>query len=189
MKRKCKQCKEFVNEGIKTPTGFFCCFEHALEFAKMKSQKTKDKAAKQKAKQERAEQKERKEKAKSKGDWLALAQKAFNAYIRARDQNEPCISCGRHFTCLATAGHFLTVGARPEHRFNKDNCHRQCVRCNHFLSGNVAQYRLNLIKKIGLERVESMERDHKPKHYSVEDLKDLIKKYKSKLKKELLNER
>lgn len=174
-KYKCKKCKEFFVDTVRTPAGRFCSISHAIEYAKEKQKADKEKA-------ERKQQKERKEKARSKGDWLALAQKAFNAYIRARDQNEPCISCGKIFTCQAHAGHFLTVGARPEHRFNEDNCHRQCVRCNHFLSGNVAQYRKRLIKKIGLERVESMERDHTPKHYTIEQIKEIIKTYKQKIK-------
>ena len=182
MKRKCKQCKEFAKEGIKTPAGFFCCVEHAIDFARAKIQKAKEKAIKQKARKERAELKERKQKAKSKGDWTDKLQAIFNHYIRERDKDQPCISCGTYFTCQAHAGHYLTVGARPEHRFNENNCHRQCVRCNHFLSGNVAQYRLNLIEKIGLKQVEQMEQDHTPKHYSINDLQDLIKKYKNKLK-------
>ena len=48
-------------------------------------------------------------------------------------------------------------------------------------------YRINLIKKIGLDKVEWLEGQHEPKKYTCEDLKEIELKYKQKLK-ELLNE-
>ncbi len=44
-------------------------------------------------------------------------------------------------------------------------------------------YRVNLIEKIGLERVEFLERkDHPPLKLTIEQIKDLIKVYKAKCK-------
>ncbi len=69
------------------------------------------------------------------GYYKAQAQKAFNAYIRARDAGLPCISCGEtnppdlhggQWDC----GHFKTVGAYPELRFEERNAHKQCKSCN-----------------------------------------------------------
>jgi hypothetical protein len=46
----------------------------------------------------------------------------------------------------------------------------------------VALYRVNLVKLIGLERVERLEGPHPAKHYSIDDLKDIKETYKRKLK-------
>ncbi|TCK68080.1 NinG protein, partial [Lonepinella koalarum] len=68
-------------------------------------------------------------------------------------------------------------------RFNEDNCHKQCQPCNTHLSGNITEYRINLVQKIGLERVEWLERkDHKPLKLSVDEIKELIRVYKAKCK-------
>ena len=76
------------------------------------------------------------------------------------------------------AGHYRTVGAHPELRFEPDNVHKQCNRnCNKAKSGNLTEYRKNLVKKIGLKRVEYLEGPHKAKHYTIEDIKDIKKKY------------
>lgn len=110
------------------------------------------------------------------------AQTAFNAYIRARDDNDPCISCQRHHTGQYHAGHYRSVGAHPELRFEELNNHKQCAPCNNHLSGNITDYRINLIKKIGLEKVEWIEGPHEPKKYTCTELKEIELKYKEKIK-------
>lgn len=88
--------------------------------------------------------------------WLiAKATEVFNAYIRKRDENEPCISCGSW--SQRQAGHFYSGGHYPELRFNENNVNGQCLRCNLHLSGNLIEYRKNLIKKIGIEEVEKLD--------------------------------
>ena len=109
------------------------------------------------------------------------AQSAFNAYIRARDSKEPCISCQKHHTGQYHAGHFKTTGARSELRFNEDNCHKQCAPCNNHLSGNIEHYRPNLIKKIGLERVEALDVQQVLK-WDCDTYRDVELLYKRKLK-------
>lgn len=129
------------------------------------------------AKRQKAEDRKTKQRLKTRGDVLKEAQAAFNAWVRERDAGLPCISCGSQpsDSNLATgsrfdAGHYRSVGANPELRFEPLNCHRQCVRCNQHLSGNVVNYRLNLIKRIGQDNVDWLERDHEPKHYGKQDL-------------------
>ena len=90
------------------------------------------------------------------------AQAAFNAYVRARDKDDACISCGNYVLGDQIgggwdAGHYRSTGSAPHLRFHLHNCHKQCVKCNRFLSGNVAEYRKGLIKKIGIEKVEALE--------------------------------
>tara|TARA_R110000751_G_C13517498_1_gene452361 strand:- start:325 stop:573 length:249 start_codon:yes stop_codon:yes gene_type:complete len=62
-------------------------------------------------------------------------------------------------------------------RYNEDNCHKQCQPCNTHLSGNLVEFRVNLIVKIGLDRVEWLEGPHDPIKYTIEDLQALLKKY------------
>ncbi len=138
-------------------------------------------------KRERQELKEAKERVKTRGEWLKEAQAAFNKYIRLRDSAEPCISCGRFHEGQYHAGHYLTVSAHPELRFEELNNNKQCAPCNNHLSGNLVNYRINLIKKIGLDKVEWLEGPHDPKKYTIEEIKEIKQKY-SKLARELEKE-
>ena len=144
---------------------------------------SKEQARKKKEKEERAEKRERKAKLKSRSEWLKDAQSVFNKFIRLRDKNEPCISCGKYHTGQYHAGHYRSVGACPELRFCELNVHKQCAPCNDHKSGNIIEYRINLVKKIGVDKVEWLERqDHDPKKYTIEDCKEIIKYYKAKIK-------
>jgi hypothetical protein len=109
------------------------------------------------------------------------SQKAFNAYIRKRDEKEPCISCQRHHSGQYHAGHFKTTAARSDLRFNEDNCHKQCAPCNNHLSGNIGEYIVHLINKIGQVRFDALNKNETVK-YSCEQLKEVELKYKNKLK-------
>ena len=100
---------------------------------------------------------------------VAEAQAAFNRWVRARDERECCISCGTT-TGKVNAGHYLSVGARPELRFEPDNVHRQCERCNTFLHGNLINYRVFLLCRIGGARVDWLEGPHKPRKWTRDEL-------------------
>lgn len=134
------------------------------------------------AKIDRAETKTKREALKSRNDWLKEAQTEFNAFIRERDAADPCISCGRHHAGQWHAGHFRSVGAQPALRFDETNVHKQCAPCNNHLSGNVIEYRLRLIKKIGQEAVALLEIEHEPAKYSIEDAQRIKSIYKAKTK-------
>ena len=165
----CKTCK-----GRFTPFRSLqvCCSNNcAVEYAQ-----------KARVKRENREYREAKEKQKSRADWLREAQTAFNSFIRARDNSLPCISCGRHHDGQYHAGHYLTVGARPELRFNEQNVHKQCSVCNNHLHGNLINYRIELIKRIGMGEVDGLESCHDSIKYTVEQLKDLKAHYKAKIK-------
>jgi len=115
------------------------------------------------------------------------AQKAFNTFIRFRDGGLNCISCLRFHSGQYHAGHYKSTGASPELRFEELNCHKQCAPCNNHLSGNIEKYRINLVKKIGIDKVEWLEGPHEPKKYTCSDLKEIEKHFKSKLKVLKLN--
>ena len=113
---------------------------------------------------------------------IKLAQQAFNSFVRERDKNEPCISCGRHHNGQSHAGHYLTVGANPELRFHPFNNNKQCAPCNNHLSGNIVKYRPNLIEKIGLKNVDWIEGPHKLQKLTIDDIKEIKAYYKEQLK-------
>ena len=172
--KKCKNCKKsFIPTK---PMQAACSPKCALEIAVAQRKK---KAA-EKAKKERAEIRAAKLKVKTRAQHAKEAQAAFNAWVRERDYAEPCISCQRHHAGQYHAGHYLTVGARPELRFEPLNTHKQCSPCNLHLSGNLILYRVNLIKKIGIEKVEWLEGHHEPKRYTIEDLEEIKKTYRAK---------
>ena len=110
------------------------------------------------------------------------AQKAFNAYIRARDADLPCISCQKFHTGQWDAGHFQSVGAHIELRFEELNVHRQCSPCNRRKGGNLIEYRIHLKDRIGEDKVEWLEGSHPIPHHTASDLFAIERKYKLKLK-------
>jgi hypothetical protein len=133
-------------------------------------------------KTERKETREAKVRLKSKSEWLKEAQTVFNQFIRLRDKDLPCISCQRFHTGQYHSGHYRSCGAHPELRFDEINVHKQCSACNNYLSGNIVEYRINLISKIGIDAVNYLESKHEPKHYTIEDIKTLKAIYKEKVK-------
>ncbi len=175
--RKCKWCKEFkpAEDGVKVPAGWFCSMPHALEFVRDKQLKASKKAAKQK--EVKAKQRKKDFYDNDRSHQLKLTQTVFNRWIRFRDEGKSCISCGRDSGCKVNAGHYLSVGARPELRFNPLNNNLQCEACNVYKSGNVGEYKKGLINKIGLELVEWLEGKHEPKKYTCEQLREVRSYY------------
>ena len=117
--------------------------------------------------------------------WIHKAQLYFNRYIRMRDKDQPCISCGsalqaNKFGGSVDAGHYRSVGSAKHLEFDPMNVHAQCKRCNRDLSGNHSEYRKGLIERIGLGNVEWLEANQTPRKFSITELKELILIYKTK---------
>ena len=132
---------------------------------------------------QRKETKAKLEAIKTRSQWMKEAQTAVNAWIRERDKDQPCISCGRHHQGQYHAGHYLSTGARPGLRFDPRNIWKQCQPCNTHLSGNLINYRINLIAKIGLEAVERLEGDHTTRKWSIDDLRAIRDTYRKDLRR------
>jgi hypothetical protein len=141
-----------------------------------------DKATQARERQHKAETKSRKDKIKTKTEWLTEAQAAVNAYVRLRDADKPCISCQRYHTGQYHAGHYRTVKAAPQHRYNVLQIRKQCSVCNLHLSGNITEYRINLVRLIGAERVERIEHENNSRRYEVDYLKRLRSVFKKRAK-------
>jgi hypothetical protein len=178
-KKKCKVCRKEFSPF--TSTQVVCGPTCSLALVRQRSEK-----------RARAKLRADKLRIKPKAKWMAEAQTAFNAFIRLRDNDLPCISCGvinpptRHGGAW-DCGHYLTRGAHPELRFNEDNAHKQCKRCNGGAGrfsgkGHTVQqaYRVNLVGKIGLAAVTWLEGPQEPERYRIEDLREIKAKYQQK---------
>lgn len=191
-KKRCKRCGEYrdAESGVQTPAAWFCCHAHAIEFSIEASRKRQERlrakavraqavGAKNAAKRDR----ERRMEVKPIGYWMKRAQNVVNRYVRVRDANLPCISCGRppEWGGQWHASHFRSVGAASNLRFNLKNIHKSCSICNSHLSGNIMHYRPALIEKIGYSEVERLESDNSIKKYSVEYLKKIERVFKKKI--------
>lgn len=177
---KCKFCKQPASQ--KFGLNYFCDTECAYKQARA----TQAKKATKDANEQRKRDRERLKQLKTRSEWLRDAQTVFNKYIRLRDAGLPCISCGRNSGAKMNAGHYLSVGAHPELRFDEANCHIQCEHCNSYKSGNQAQYRPRLIAKVGQDEVDRLEGPQRPLKLTIEEIQELIAKYKTKVKELLL---
>lgn len=109
-------------------------------------------------------------------------QRLVNKFCRERDKKAGliCISCQRK--PIDEGGHFWAMGSNSALRFNELNINGQCTQCNKWDHGNLLNYRLNLVKKIGKDKVEWLDQHHTDiKKWGREELTDLIKLYKEKL--------
>lgn len=62
--------------------------------------------------------------------------------------------------------------------FDRRNLKIQCVRCNHWLGGNLGRYGAKLIKENGIEWYDQLERDAaQHKGYGFKELKEIAKLY------------
>lgn len=187
--KKCKVCKAKFTPKFSTldPTCelYSCRLTFAMETVK------KQKAAKEKKlKQDRvAEKKVLREKIKTLSDYESEAKKVFQKYVRLRDKNLPCISCGNPSPTDWCGSHYYPAGMYSGLIFDERNCNGACnTYCNKYLSGNLINYRIGLVKRYGLEFVEKLEADADSKRnykYTKEEL--IAKKLQYELKIKELN--
>lgn len=130
---------------------------------------------------ERKEDKQKREALKSRRTLLNEAQTVFNKYIRLRDKDLPCISCGNMANSW-DAGHYRSVGAAPQCRFDEQNVHKQCVHCNQHKSGNAIEMRKGMVSRLGADVVERIENTNDQIKWTVEDAKAIKEQYKRKIK-------
>ncbi|UMY52344.1 recombination protein NinG [Pseudomonas azotoformans] len=119
-------------------------------------------------------------KIKTRAHHMKEAQAAFNAWVRERDIGLPCVSCGRHHNGQWHAGHYRTVGGNPELRFEPLNVWRQCAPCNNHKSGDIVNYRLELVRRIGADKVDWLEGPHEPRRHTIEQLQAIKADYRAK---------
>lgn len=174
-KKKCRYCKTYspASEGIQVPLGHFCSMAHAIEYSRREAPTVR-----------------RKQVRKDKREYLAdnlphqlkLTQTAFNKLIRLLDKGKPCISSGKPWADTFHAGHFKTVGAHPELRFDARNCHGQSAgdnlatdRRKSMERSVMESYEANLVQRYGQAIVDYLNGPHEPKHYTCDELREMRK--------------
>ncbi|MDU4288354.1 recombination protein NinG [Mixta calida] len=180
--KKCRICPE---KFIPRNSLHICCSPScAYKYATQQSERKK--------KREEAEQRKawnkRKADVKPLKHWEDMTQRVVNDYVRERDRELPCISCGTWDTAQWEAGHYRSRGAASHLRYNEDNLAKQCHRCNCELSSNAIHYREGLIARIGLQRVVALESNNEPHRYTREELGAIRARYRA-LLRELIKQR
>ncbi|EHC5871970.1 recombination protein NinG [Salmonella enterica subsp. enterica serovar Eastbourne] len=174
--RKPKVCKVCGNEFV--PYRSYqkvCSGQCALVLVRREQEKKK-------AKEQADKLKMRRRLAQPRSYWINMAQKAVNEYIRERDRYKPCVSCGTYTTSQWDAGHYRTIAAAPQLRFDERNIHKQCVVCNQHKSGNLIPYRAELIRRIGLSAVEIIENNNERHKWTIEECMFIRDIFRSKLR-------
>jgi hypothetical protein len=184
---RCAHCRQKLTPERPSQIVHVECVEAWTIAQAQKREREEVKKARAVAKVERAETRQRKEALKRIPDHIREAQHAFNAYIRARDSAQPCICCGQPLTQEAVGGgydcgHYRSTGSASHLRFNEDNAHGQRKVCNRYGAGRAVDYRIGLIARIGLERVEALEADNQVHKWQADELRAIKAKYKAKLK-------
>jgi len=111
------------------------------------------------------------------------ARPIFQKWIRNRDKDSPCISCRTSFSDEWAGGHYLKAELYTGVIFNELNVNKQCLKCNKYLGGNEAKYRIALVELYGeqkIEELESIANQTKTYRYTDDELKSIMKQYKLK---------
>lgn len=113
--------------------------------------------------------------------------KVFSLYIRLRDSDEngfcTCYTCGKvaHYKEMQN-GHFWSR-THLSTRFNEYNCKVQCVGCNIFKKGNYIEYTKRLLKELGEEKFNELERlKNSTVKISKAEYEQMIEHYNQKIK-------
>ena len=180
----CPHCRGKLEQGQRIHAE---CIAPWADAQAEKAKRTAQKQARMAAKVERAETRRRKEAIKTLPMLKAEAQQAFNAYIRARDADKPCICCGQPLGAgevggAYDCGHYRSTGSAPHLRFDERNAHAQRKVCNRWGAGRAVDYRIGLVARIGVAAVEALESDNTPRKWTREELIAIRDEYRKKLK-------
>lgn len=191
---RCKHCKvKFTPERVGQIVHADCVVPY-MEAQIAKRQAKQRAEQKVKAKVEQAVFRKRKRAIRRLSEFRADAQKAFNAWVRARDADLPCVSCDETSLPMLPggqwdAGHFLSRGAYPELALEPLNCWRQCKSCNagsgkfaHKARTVAQKYEDELLNRIGPEKLAWLKGPHEATKYTREDYEEIEATYKAKLK-------
>lgn len=166
--KKCINCS--TNYHPYTTTQKCCCVTCAISYNRKKV--------------EVAHRKEIKKDLLTISDYKKIARQVFQKFIRLRDTNEPCISCGTITATIWDAGHYFKAELFSGLIFDENNCHKQCRKCNTFLNGNEIQYRMGLVKRFGEKWVKALEKKSEKmrvRKWSKFELEELKNTYQEKI--------
>jgi hypothetical protein len=173
---KCKHCKKTFT--VKYFLQKYCmekdeCIKAFANGVKEKKELQNSKARKQMDEAVKVDNDEKKLKASKLNTKVQV-----HAFVRNRDKHKPCISCGIHWNADFQAGHHYKSETFETLKYNVDNIHGQCQRCNLHLDGAFDNYALSLPKRIGIERYNELVRlagidKQQEKVWNLENLKQV----------------
>ena len=159
-RRLCTGCKErYESVGMEQmPAGWFHSIDCAVDYARRRNARASKALARKVLAKKAADHRADKERVKPRAKWLSELQILVNQYVRLRDKDEGCISCDKPKSWDGQwhASHYHSRGRSSSLRFNLLNIWKSCSVCNSHLSGNLAEYRPKLIKKIGREKFDEL---------------------------------
>ena len=179
-KKKCKYCGVLFSPRTSLQKN---CYDS--DCIKKFYEENKSKISKVTTKRKQADRKELKEKMLTISQLKQRARTPFQKWIRLRDADKPCISCGTTTASMWHAGHNKKAEIYFGVIFDEDNVHKQCAKCNVYLGGNEANYRQGLVARFGEQFVLDLEkradetRDYK---HSREELEEIKNKYLKRLR-------
>lgn len=128
-------------------------------------------------------QRSRKEAAKTITDYHKTAQQQYNRWVKYRDWEKPCISCGQpHDIGARHCSHYRSRAAASSLRYHWANTNMSCAQCNSYKSGNVVPYRVSLVRKYGEDIVQRLENNNGTRKWTKEELQRIAKVYRRKAK-------
>lgn len=144
------------------------------------------KLGKLKKAQDKRETRAKKEAIKSLPELIKEAQAAFNQFIRLRDNGKGCFVCGKPLAIGGVgggfdAGHFLSRGAAPQHRYKETNCFGECKACNRPWGATPNALRLGAIARVGLAAVEALESDNAPHKWTKDEVRGIRDEYRARV--------
>lgn len=97
-------------------------------------------------------------------DTLAIADRVFSEFVRLKASNDKwicqCVTCGAiAFRTNMQNWHYRTRACR-KYRFDIENCHPQCEKCNIFLNGNYRNYLIYMRDTYGPEVEDRLRNDN-----------------------------
>lgn len=188
---RCAHCKKRLDPERPSQIVHMECAAAYICAQHDKREREEAKKARAAAKVERATTRARKQALKRIPDLIKEAQHAFNAVIRERDRDKPCICCGMPLLAqnenastggAFDCGHYRSTGSASHLRFDERNAHGQRKVCNRYGAGRAVDYRVGLIARIGLEAVEALEADNRVHRWTRDELIAIKTKYVQKLK-------
>lgn len=176
--KRCKNCKIPFKPRF-NPLERFCWLE---ECKTMEAMEKVHYNQSMRAKKSKIELKEWKTNLETLPSLMKKAQNQFNKFIRLRDSGKGCISCDKPLINKFDAGHYFSSGGHKATTFDERNCHGQCVHCNRYLHGNLLNYQIGIVKRIGDELFDLNKLSQNLKKFSKDEVKEILKKYKEKCK-------
>ena len=160
-KLQCRYCKKSRDRHkmVRVPLGAFCNWGCAVSHGKALAEKKKLRDTRVKDKAARVKHTLNKKIVRRRSDWYATLQALVNQWItKVRDVDEACCTCGTRSPYIKyDAGHFFTVAARKDIRFNPMNIHKQCSQnCNVYGSGMRLEYKEFIIARYGQEGLDEL---------------------------------